>query len=92
MCRSLAKRRWICVAWVDADVLQKPMRSTLPQIRFLQTDSDKASPAHELPSSGTDKVCPVPVSDLEICPSSRARTVSSWGSQGQQGTRYSIQM
>jgi len=33
----------------------KPMRSTLPQIRFLQTDSDKSAPAHELPASGSDK-------------------------------------
>lgn len=40
----------------NANCKQKPMRSTLPQIRFLQTDSDKSSPAHELPSSGTDKV------------------------------------
>ncbi|KAK8846539.1 pyruvate dehydrogenase (acetyl-transferring) E1 component, alpha subunit [Kwoniella newhampshirensis] len=32
----------------------KPLRSTLPTIRSLQTDADKSSPMHDLPESGSE--------------------------------------
>ncbi|KAL0247499.1 pyruvate dehydrogenase (acetyl-transferring) E1 component, alpha subunit [Cryptococcus deuterogattii 99/473] len=32
----------------------KPLRSTLPQVRYVQIDADKSSPMHELPSSGSE--------------------------------------
>ena len=46
--------------------MQKPLRSTLPQVRFLQTDSDKSSPAQELPSSGSDTVRTAPCTRFNL--------------------------
>lgn len=42
-----------------ADSPQKPLRSTLPQVRYVQIDADKSSPMHDLPASGSEPVCPL---------------------------------
>ncbi|KAK4684089.1 pyruvate dehydrogenase E1 component alpha subunit, partial [Tremellales sp. Uapishka_1] len=41
-----------------ARAVKKPLRSTLPQMRFLQTDADKSEPLSELPEKG-DQTFPV---------------------------------
>ncbi|WVW79022.1 pyruvate dehydrogenase (acetyl-transferring) E1 component, alpha subunit [Kwoniella bestiolae CBS 10118] len=50
MAFSLLRSRGLRAATRSAGV--RPVRSTLPAMRFLQTDADKSSPAEELPESG----------------------------------------
>ena len=42
---------------LPADPPQKPLRSNLPQVRYVQIDADKSSPMHDLPASGSEPVC-----------------------------------